>query len=75
MALNAKLRRDGGFERQTKLITMSQTEKDDSERRIWEDMVALNARLKMDDSERFENEWWLWTPNCKEMMKGKYAPM
>ena len=67
MALNAKLRRNGGSERQTKnnsherqVETMvvnandnyeCQAEKDNSKRCNREDIVALNTRLKMDDSE------------------------
>ena len=68
MALNAKLRRNVGFKRQTKNNSHEcqakttdvnandnykrQAEKDNSKRRNREDMVALNTRLKMDDSER-----------------------
>ena len=47
-----KLRRDSGFERQTV--------KDNSERRNWEDMAALNTVTR--------KGWWLWTLNWKEIV-------
>ena len=63
VALNAK-RRCGserqtetkhGSERQTKTDNYErQAKEDDSERNRWEDMVALNVKLR--------NDQWLWTP-------------
>ena len=41
--------RNNGFERQTKTDNyVREAEKDDSERCKWEDMLALNAKLKND---------------------------
>ena len=52
VALNTELKKNGGSEHQI--------EKNDSKRRNWEDMAALNAVTK--------KEWWLLTANWKEIV-------
>ena len=55
-------------------ISECQTEKNDSKRRNWEEMVALNAKLEMwlwtpnwkhGSEDQTEKIWWLWTPNWR----------
>ena len=61
MALNIELKRDGGSERQNwelrTDISECQTKKDDSKRRNWKAMMALNIVTK--------KRWWLWIPKLR----------
>ena len=62
--------RNAGSKCQTKTDNYERpTKKDDPKRRKWEDIVALNARLKNDGGSECRN--WkirLWTSNWKSMM-------